>query len=79
MAVTEDSLQGRLGPRFLDELGDVELRDDIFIDCSFRADDIDIHIGPCYAEFSGLEARPVVPGFELLDLVLQVPLIVLRR
>lgn len=77
MAVLQDSAQRGLVPRFLDVLGNVELRQNVLINGSFRADDIDIEVLPSDAQFLSLEPGGQVSFVLLLNLREQAPVIVL--
>jgi hypothetical protein len=55
MAVSEDGAEGGLVAGFLDVLRNVELGEDVLVDSSFGANDVDIKVLPGDTELLGLE------------------------
>lgn len=73
MAVVQDSLNRGPTSRLLNLLGDVKLRDDVLVDCSIGADNIDGEVFPGHSELPAGEARGFVPFFEGKNFVFQLP------
>ena len=76
MAVVEDGLERWFLLSFLDLLWDVELREDVFLNGSVGADDLNGKVLPRYTEFTGRNSGLFFTLLHGLNLVLKAPLAV---